>query len=423
MMGGSISVQSEYGRGSVFRVSLPQGIVDGTPIGKETAENLRGLHFIEDRGRSRGNSLIRSYMPYGKVLVVDDLSTNLDVMKGLLMPYGLGVDTALSGREAVEAIRKEETRYDLVFMDHMMPGMDGIEATRTIRNRIGTPYARQVAIIALTANAVRGNREMFLESGFTDYISKPVDIKRLDMVLNQWVRDRQNARTLMQAESRNPERPEARGRPGRGGTDAEGRWLMGHPVEGIDFGAALVLYGNSGAAYLPILKSFVTHTPPLLSRMEGHAESSLADYAIEAHGLKGTCNAVCAARAAALALELELAAKKGEREAVRGKHGELMRVTLELTGRLKALLAQWSAGLPSEVKPLKGEPERVLLEDLSEATAGFNSNLTEDILKELERCRYERGEELVGWLREQAENFDYEAMHKRLEEFLAGTRN
>jgi signal transduction histidine kinase/DNA-binding response OmpR family regulator/HPt (histidine-containing phosphotransfer) domain-containing protein len=414
MMGGSISVESKYSKGSVFRVSLPQGIVDARPIGRETAENLRGLRFIEDRSRSRGNSLIRSYMPYGKVLVVDDLETNLDVMKGLLLPYGLKVDTLLSGREAVEAVREEKERYDVVFMDHMMPGMDGIEATRIIRKRINSEYARRVAIIALTANAVAGNKEMFLDSGFTDFISKPIDIKRLDMVLNQWVRDRQSEATLREAQGRG-----AGSRTGGAEVDEEGRWLLEHPVEGVDFEGALILYGNSGAAYIPILKSYVTHTPALLQRMGEHLEASLLkDYAIEAHGLKGTSNAVCAVEAGELAREVEAAAKGGQTEEVRRRHGQVSGRVMGLIERLRGLVEEWEAGLPVQEKPGKAEPDRQLLGRLCEATEEFNSNETEEILRQLEGYRYEEGGEFIGWLREQAEVFDYDAMHRRLKEVL-----
>jgi CheY-like chemotaxis protein len=116
-------------------------------------------------------------MPYARVLVVDDIQTNLLVMKGLLTPYGLKADMVLSGKEAVERIRAETVRYDAVFMDHMMPEMDGIEAVRIIRTEINSEYALTVPVIALTANAIEGNRKMFLESGFNDFISKPVDIK------------------------------------------------------------------------------------------------------------------------------------------------------------------------------------------------------------------------------------------------------
>ncbi|MDR2433801.1 MAG: response regulator, partial [Treponema sp.] len=414
MMGGSITAESEYGKGSVFRISLPQGIVDQTPIGREAADNLRNFRFIEDRNRSRGNSLIRSYMPYGKVLVVDDLETNLDVMTGLLMPYGLQVDTVLSGREAVERIRAEEVRYDLIFMDHMMPEMDGIEAIRIIRE-MGSSYARQVIVVALTANAVEGTKEMFLENGFNDFIAKPIDIKQLDMALNQWVRDTQSEETLREAENQERER---KGEPGAAaGTGNESRWLLEHPVNGVDTGAALDLYGGA-AALIPILRSFVTHTPGLISKMDGHLGSSLADYAVEVHGLKGTLNAICAGGTAELAKKLEFASKEGNWDIVRAGHGELRRQALELTEGLGRLLEEWEEQRPEEEKEGRAAPERELLVRLSAAAGSFNSNEIEEALGELERCRYEKDGDLIIWLREQAENFDYDAMHKRLEEFL-----
>ncbi|MDR1898971.1 MAG: response regulator [Treponema sp.] len=422
MMGGNIIAESEYLKGSSFRVKLPQEIVDNRPVGSEEAEKLRGFRFIKDRRQNRGN-LIRSHMPYGKVLVVDDLPTNLDVMTGLLMPYSLRVDTVLNGREAVELVRKGEVRYDLIFMDHMMPELDGVEAARIIRNEIGSDYARTVPIVVLTANAVAGNRELFLENGFNDFISKPIDIKRLDMVLNQWVRDTQNTETLREAENRAGEQAETSGQEapdGEEGADPEGRWLLEHPVEGVDFTSALVLYGNSGGALIPILRSFVTHTPSLIEKMGVHLESSFSNYAVEVHGLKGTCNAICAGGTAALAKELELAAREGNFDLVRSRHGELRQQALDLTERLKALLDEWEAGCPVRVKAPLTEPDPALLARLSAATAEFNSNVTEDILEQLEQYRYERGEDLVRWLREQAENFDYDAIHKRLESLTKG---
>jgi signal transduction histidine kinase/DNA-binding NarL/FixJ family response regulator/HPt (histidine-containing phosphotransfer) domain-containing protein len=418
-MGGTISVKSVYGKGSIFRVELPQRIVDGKPIGTEQAKNLQDFHFSEDRNRSRGNTLIRSYMPYGNVLVVDDLPTNLDVMKGLLMSYGLKLDTVSSGPEAVEAVRRENPRYDLIFMDHMMPGMDGLEATWIIRNKIGSPYAQQVAIVALTANAIAGNREMFLNSGFNDFISKPIDIMRLDMVLNHWIRDKQSEAILEDAERRSrdlPERDDAAG----GEPDAEGKWLLSHPVEGIDFVKALELYGNSGAAYLSILRSFVANTPPLLEKMDLHLES-LPDYAIEAHGLKGTSNAICAEGEAALARELELAAKEGNLDLVRSRHGDLTHKLRLLLDKLTTFLAEGDAGTVGE-KEKRAEPERELLIRLSSAAGEFNSNLVGEILRELEQYQYERGAELIRQLRERAGAFDYDGIQRQLEEFMGATQ-
>jgi HPt (histidine-containing phosphotransfer) domain-containing protein len=240
--------------------------------------------------------------------------------------------------------------------------------------------------------------------------------------LNRWIRDKQSEETLREAEKRNVKPREAGGGFKDGQLDAEGEWLLEHPLEGIDFATALMLYGNNGAAYLSVLRSFVTHTPLLLKKMDIHLESSLPDYTIEVHGLKGTCNAIGAGGTAALGWELELAAKEGNVDLVRRKHGALRREALELAGRLKALLEEWDARQRAGEKEQRGEPERALLVRLSAAAAEFNSNAVEEILGELDRYRYERGEEFIAWLWEQAENFDYEAMRKRLEEFLDASR-
>jgi signal transduction histidine kinase/CheY-like chemotaxis protein/HPt (histidine-containing phosphotransfer) domain-containing protein len=403
MMDGTIAADSEYGKGSTFRVSLPQKIVDAAPIGTEQAEKLRSLHLIGERNHNRG-SLIRSHMPYGKILVVDDLETNLDVMIGLLMPYGLKVDTVLSGGEAVEAVRRGEPRYDLIFMDHMMPGIDGVEAVRIIRNEIDAEYARTVPIIVLTANAIAGNREKFLENGFNDFISKPIDIKQLDTALNRWVRDKQGKKTLKEVE---------RGSPESEGPEGEGRRFPDHPVEGIDLTALRTRYGGA-AAYMPMIKSFVTHIPSLMENMTAHLDHSLPDYAIEVHGLKGACSTVGAEETAALAQELETAAKEGDIEAVRSGHGGLLDRLHPLLGSLRALLAEWEAAGPAEEQELRAEPDRELLARLSAAAAEFNSGRIEKILGELEKYRYEKGGGLIRQLREQAELFDYEAVRRLL---------
>jgi signal transduction histidine kinase/DNA-binding response OmpR family regulator/HPt (histidine-containing phosphotransfer) domain-containing protein len=411
MMGGTVAADSEYGKGSTFQISLPQGIVDETPIG-EQAEKIRSLRLFEEKKRE---IITRSYMPYGKILVVDDLETNLDVMIGLLMPYGLGVDTALSGREAVEAVRKGDPRYDLVFMDHMMPGMDGVEASRIIRGEIDTDYARTVPIIVLTANAVAGNREMFLKSGFNDFISKPVDIKQLDLILNHWVRNKQSGETLKKAEIQNSERiNETQG--------AENRWIQERLVEGIDPVEFETRYGGGGISCIPILRSFVHHTPSLLENMNAHLEASLPDYAIEAHGLKGACSAVCAAETAALARELEQAAIEGNSDLVRSRHGDLINNLRPLLDNLGALLARWDALRPAEEKEKRVEPEEELLRRLSHAAGEFNSAVIEEVLDNLEQYWYEKGEELIRHLRERADAFDYDAMRGDLEEFLNNTR-
>ncbi|MDR2695037.1 MAG: response regulator, partial [Deltaproteobacteria bacterium] len=166
MMEGKIFVESEPGRGSTFTVRLPQDHIGADRLGRELAESLQQLKAVP---HVKTTQITREPMPYGSVLIVDDLETNLYVSRGLMAPYGLSIDTATSGFEAIEKIR-DGREYDIVFMDHMMPGMDGLETTRILRD-LG--YTRP--IIALTANAVVGQADMFMENGFNAFISKPVD--------------------------------------------------------------------------------------------------------------------------------------------------------------------------------------------------------------------------------------------------------
>jgi CheY-like chemotaxis protein len=130
--------------------------------------------------------IVRFTAPEANILVVDDIVTNLKVANGLLLPYKMRVDMCKSGVTAIEAIKMN--RYDIVFMDHKMPGMDGIETTLRIR-AMGDedPHYKEVPVIALTANAVSGTKEMFLENGFNDFLSKPIDTVKLNAVLEKWI--------------------------------------------------------------------------------------------------------------------------------------------------------------------------------------------------------------------------------------------
>ena len=168
LMGGSIRVVSEYGRGTSFTVLLP--LVTGD----------------EKAMLPSGNNERTEYDPRVRVLVVDDNEINLSVAQGLLVDlYGVACDLADSGAKALELIVDNE--YTLVFMDHMMPEMDGIETTQRIRV-MGGRFA-QIPIIALTANAVKGTREVMLASGIDDYLTKPIKIEELEGILNRWIPD------------------------------------------------------------------------------------------------------------------------------------------------------------------------------------------------------------------------------------------
>ncbi|MCL2603956.1 MAG: ATP-binding protein [Defluviitaleaceae bacterium] len=184
LMNGDIQVKSKPDKGTTFTVRLPQERVGEAVCGIEMADKLRSNRF-QGMSKSRRAKITHEYMPYGSILVVDDVDSNLYVAKGMMIPYGLKIETAVSGFEAVEKIKEGHT-YDIIFTDHMMPKMDGIEAAKIIR---GLGYREP--IVALTANAVTGQADVFMENGFDGFISKPIDMRELNLFLNRLIRDKQ----------------------------------------------------------------------------------------------------------------------------------------------------------------------------------------------------------------------------------------
>jgi signal transduction histidine kinase/CheY-like chemotaxis protein/HPt (histidine-containing phosphotransfer) domain-containing protein len=200
LMCGKMDIQSTYGVGSTFTVTIPQGVSDEKAIGPELAVRLADFTYSRDK-RTAQMQIVRELMPYGKVLVVDDVETNLYVAEGLIRPYEIAVTAVTSGFAAIDLVNAGNT-YNIIFMDHMMPIMDGIETTEKLRKAGYT-----APIVALTANALTGNEEMFRQKGFDDFISKPIDIRRLNAVLNHFVRDKKKSAKYAAREITEEENP------------------------------------------------------------------------------------------------------------------------------------------------------------------------------------------------------------------------
>ena len=199
LMNGEIVVESEENIGSVFTIRIPQKRVDNLVCGRETTEKLKNLRF-HSKSISKKSHILREYMPYGNVLVVDDMESNVYVAKGMLLPYGLQIETVTSGFDAIEKI-KDGKVYDIIFMDHMMPKMDGIQTTVLMRDMGYTG-----SIVALTANALIGQAEAFMKKGFDDFVSKPVDSRELNAVLNKFIRDRKPPEVVRAARQKQQDR-------------------------------------------------------------------------------------------------------------------------------------------------------------------------------------------------------------------------
>ncbi|MGN0341223.1 MAG: cache domain-containing protein, partial [Roseburia sp.] len=173
MMGSSLEVESEYGKGSRFYFDLKQKIVDGTPVGKDVIQRER---VMKEEKRYL-------YAPDADILIVDDNQMNLKVAMGLLKRSGIKVDTATGGRKCIEMVQKKQ--YDIIFMDHMMPEMDGIETMKALRKSDFLPVSTK--IIVMTANAIAGAREQYMAEGFDNYLSKPIAVDGLEKVLAEYL--------------------------------------------------------------------------------------------------------------------------------------------------------------------------------------------------------------------------------------------
>jgi signal transduction histidine kinase/HPt (histidine-containing phosphotransfer) domain-containing protein len=275
MMDGKLLAKSEPNVGSTFTVYLTQQWVDDEVVGKETSENLQNFKYAEKTYRTK---IDREYMPYGRVFVIDDVEANVFVTTALLKAYGLQIDSATNGYDAVEKIRSGEV-YDIVFMDHMMPGMDGIEATHMIRN-LG--YTRPV--IALTANAIKGQKEFFLENQFDDYISKPIDLYHLDALLNQLIRDKKPADVVEKARKNKDKN--------RTAVVNENAFLEPlnrlKQIEILNVNNALELLDNDIGAFIQTVKLFARLAPQTLDKTDKYiTEHKIKDFTTEIHGLKG----------------------------------------------------------------------------------------------------------------------------------------
>ena len=176
IMGGTIRVESEYGIGTCFTIEIPQKVLNWKSVQDVPVQTVN----------TNGELSITFKCPECRVLVVDDNKMNRIVTKKLLEKYDVVIDMVSSGQEAIDKVI--QYNYDMIFMDHMMPEMDGIEATEIIRAEYGH-RVRGTVFVALTANVLRGAREMYLRSGFQDFLAKPIDKVQLHEILEKWIPD------------------------------------------------------------------------------------------------------------------------------------------------------------------------------------------------------------------------------------------
>ena len=343
LMGGNIGIESEYGKGSTFYFSVPQTVI------ANSVDELEGLG-IDSVGNSDED--MKFVAPKAHILLVDDNEMNRKVGKALLEPFKMNIDTAENGREALDMVMNN--KFDLVFMDHMMPEMDGIEATREIR-KLEDEYYKSLPIIALTANATLEAQEMFLKEQMNDFVAKPIKMDEITKCLKKWLptelieiaTDSEASEVTCDTEAVNKEYP---------------------AIEGVD-----VLEGikNSGSEKLfyELLGDFYKLIDIKSDKLEKCLEDNMIkDYTIEVHALKNTARMIGAMELSVMSYELEKLGNDNDIEQIQAKSPE----HIELYRSYKEKLKDYGETSVAETKKVSYEDIKNTLMRIYEAMDSFD---------------------------------------------------
>jgi len=379
IMGGKISVESEPGKGSTFIVSLPQGKIDSGVVGKEFAENLRQFR-TSSRAQMKRTQITREPMPYGSVIVVDDVETNIYVAKGLLAPYELKVDTADSGLAVIEKIKNGGV-YDIIFMDHMMPNMDGIEAAKIIRS-----MGYEHPIVALTANAVIGQADIFLENGFEDFISKPIDVRQLNTVLNKFIRCKQPPKISEAQFSENAPRP-----------TIDPRFAEIFARDAYKSIAALEAINKHHGSY---------------------DENDIRTYVIHVHGMRSALANIGKMELSAVAFKLEAAARNGNIDVMSSETGAFL-------DSLRTMVEELTPKIESENSETADEDRSYLCEKLMAIKAAceeYDEKTADEIITKLRAKTWSKPtQELLNTIARHLLHSDFEDVAGVVDKFMGNS--
>ncbi|MBQ7479355.1 MAG: response regulator [Selenomonadaceae bacterium] len=361
LMDSRLVVESVYGKGSVFSFRLKQKVLNPAPLGDFQEAYRRSL--AERRVYREAFTA-----PKARILVVDDTAMNLTVVRGLLKQTKLNIDTAESGAECLKMAAK--CSYDVIFLDHRMPGMDGIETLKRLRKLPGS-HNQKVPVISLTANAISGAREEYLAAGFQDYLTKPIDSSRLEELLIKYL-------------------PQDLVLPGSGAkaemshSSALPSWLAS--VGGLDIKAGISHCGTE-ESYLAALSVFAESVLSGAEEIEGcYRAEDWSNYTTKVHALKSSARIIGAGELSERAKRLEDAGNAGYVEEIRDGTGELLRLYRSYAEKLAPLL---SAGEGAEDKPLIDDAAiKEAYEAIGEMAASFDYDSVQYVLENLAGYRF-----------------------------------
>jgi len=298
------------------------------PVHSISVANI--LNGVSDNfSYSTNESIVARFIaPKARILIVDDINTNLKVAEGLMLPYQMQVDLRSNGIEAVETVKTNN--YDLVFMDHMMPEMDGIEATKLIR-KMGkeNPHYAELPIIALTANAISGTKEMFLANGFNDFLSKPIDIIKLNAILTRWIPKEKHEKyepKIVEVEASNFETEKIK-------------------IAGVDVKKGISMTGGTLKSYMQTLAVFHKDGLQKIDEIKDSLETSnYLLYATYVHALKSALANIGASKLSEKAKDLEAAGKKRDAAFINSNNFKFLMGLEALLNNLEEIISLGNSG-------------------------------------------------------------------------------
>ncbi len=393
MMGSELKVESTYGSGSTFSFDLKQGVFRWVELGDYEAAHHQSM------GKRKGYRE-KFVAPDAEVLVVDDNPMNLTVFKSLLKQTCIKIDTADDGFDAIKL--SSEKKYDLIFLDHMMPEMDGIETLQELRTDPGNPNKKTTAI-CLTANAIAGARKEYISRGFDDYLSKPVDAEKLEQMILFYLPP-ERIQTVKE-----DNREEDGSIHENSLKDLEPIWNCSEIH--IDTGI-----GNSGSgeAYLPLLRIFYESIDDKAEEIERFYEKKdIKNYTIKVHALKSSAKLIGAIDLGKEAQELENAGKQEDTGYIEEHHRQFMENYLKFKTILKDVFGEDKG--EDEKPEADAELMKEVYSEIKNAAEEMDIDRLEGVFEEIKGYRIpDEEKELYRALESAFSDFDYSEMVKLL---------
>ncbi len=366
LMGSELEVKSTYGVGSAFSFVIKQGIVNNEPIGDYKKRIKRSYR--------RRNKYTFPSMPKAEILVVDDYEMNLMVAKNLMKVYDFVPDVVQSGREAIT--RAEEKEYDVIFMDHMMPDLDGLQ-TLDILKEHGYLGSR-TKVIALTANAIAGAKEYYISKGFDDYLTKPIDAEALEDMLLKYMPKKK---------------------------------ILKKAISDVKHNRTLISNDDERQALIKIFVSTIDESAKKLDEFK--EKSDIKNYTIKVHGLKSTARLIGEMSISKKAEALENAGNAGDWDYIETHHKELIDEYLSIRNTYE--------GQKSAKKPLDESDLKDALYSIIEMANVCDFTSTEMVLNTLADYEMPEGlDEKLKEIRALLDKLDYEAVASLATQMLEG---